>query len=337
MTVFFASSELESFRLTNPSNCYTSTTSGRFDSTFSRSCFYFSEADGNANGFTDFSDVSELWIHLSIYDSQAYSTSTSTNTSIIRFINSTIADPILFRISKTGNSTFNFQAYNGSSYVNLGSGFGFPSDALFTLDVHLKIHTTNGIVRIYTNGTLLYEFTGNTRLYTSTGGDVVNRLLLRGRNDTIFDFAPAYSQVIIANEPTLKMNLGTVFPNASGSESEWTGSVSDINENGLNNSNFIYTSSIDMISTFNTSDRTIPPNNKVKAVTVGSQIRRGTTGPQNAELLVKPSTINYSSSLVNLSTSFEGYNRIWENNPDTSNIWTQTDINNLQIGIKSKS
>ncbi len=75
----------------------------------------------------------------------------------------------------------------------------------------------------------------------------------------------------------------------------------------------------------------------VKALIVAARSRNVAVGPQNLQMAIRTGGTDFFSSNLAISTSFATGNAIvFDTNPNTSANWTVSEINVLEIGLKSK-
>ncbi|NJO61054.1 MAG: hypothetical protein HC836_23170 [Richelia sp. RM2_1_2] len=327
MAILFAASEVESFTIIDVATVNTTTSSSFFNPTYSRSAF---RCGNTSVAKTTFAPQTELWIHFHAVGD--YAEATNSDDAWLKLVDS-VNNEILFQLD-ADNGNHNLEYWNGSSFTQ-SSLITFPEDTKIVFDIHVKIDSVNGVFRVYKDGILSAEYLGNTNFVS---GAAIDQVIFGTMYTGTDNYGPYYSEIIIATEPTIGWHVFTLGGLAAGTTSEWTGSSADIDEIAINYSDFIYSNTADQVSTFNVSDITVPINHEIKAVAVGAQSRRGATGPQNLELAIKTNSTVYTGGNVDgLNTGWTGANEVWPVNPNTTMQWTESEVNAIEVGVKSKT
>jgi hypothetical protein len=195
-----------------------------------------------------------------------------------------------------------------------------------------------GVTELYENGFLIASFTGSLSTISST---TLNKFTLGNINENP-DYYTCVSEVIVADEDTRALNLVALVPTANGvSHTDWSGSVTDINEVTANTSTVITSgNSVDQVQSYTVSN--LPSTNTaIRCVQISASALRGATGPTALQLGANTTDINgtgegFSANLA-LSTSFSTLKNIFYDNPAFANTaWTVNAVNNMEVLIKSK-
>jgi len=84
--------------------------------------------------------------------------------------------------------------------------------------------------------------------------------------------------------------------------------------------------------------RVLPsPSYQVKGVSLASRVRKGETGPQNFNPLVRSNQTDYHQADRSVSVAIDPVNAIWETNPATSAPWTFEQARAALVGIRSRT
>lgn len=76
---------------------------------------------------------------------------------------------------------------------------------------------------------------------------------------------------------------------------------------------------------------------QVKGVGVNARVRRGDTGPQSANLLIRSNKTDGHKSDVSISPAFDQLNGVFETDPSTSAAWTVDNANKALVGVRSRT
>ena len=193
------------------------------------------------------------------------------------------------------------------------------------------VNSASGSLKLYIAGTELIDsgtidLSGTTslknfRFYGMTSGPSTNNIYV--------------SQVIVADEPTIGMRLGSYHPSGAGATSSWTGDYSSIDETVYSDADFILSATANQVSTFAQTGPALT-GYVVRAVGVSTRSKCGVGGPQNLRHALRSASTNYFSSAdIALDVGYESQLTIWETDPATSAAWVNTATSTLQPGVKS--
>jgi len=220
----------------------------------------------------------------------------------------------------------------------------FSSGTLFTVDVHAKINAS-GFVRIYLDNVLVYEYEGDTVASTSATG--LSKLQFidagySGAGGTKGGSKTAWGQVVVSDENTLGAKVYTLDPSA-GTTNEWgSGTVTDVDEQGVDDSDQMLTNTALDEVTFDTSITLSAVSNPEKFTAVVQSYRASldasATPTGLTPLLFDGATTSYyASSPSALTTSLTGYQEIWSQDPSDTTDWTAAKINGYEFGYRADS
>jgi hypothetical protein len=344
-TIFYVGGEDES--VTFSGTCFVDTTAGHFRSGYAREglvCNYSSTAsDPPANRIIvpNFGSQSTIWFHA---EADNYTTGNSiSNTQIIGIYGSDGFRRLILRGTGTTGQVKISTRNGAGSFVDLvvcTSG-AWPTAALAKLDWFVN-YAVAGHTTLYANGVQICDYSGDI---TTNSITAVNQIDLNspcsaincpGSNDT------AWSELIVSDLDTRSMNLVTLAPVAAGANQGWGGIVSSINENAINDTNNISTSTNNVVSEWTIGG--LPAGSfSVPAVCTNVRYQIGASGPAHFAYIARPgsgSTDNASSSVAP-TTTFANYLQAtnggcWTANPNSGAFWTTTDLGSgTNFGIKS--
>jgi hypothetical protein len=230
----------------------------------------------------------------------------------------------VFRVTASGTlgsaTTIKMYYWSGSGFVLIGgAGFTISKAVLNTLDFHLNSTTAEA----YCNGTLRASGTA-----TMTAVANIDRHSLLQPNG-----AYAWSEMIVADQPTITYRLKTLPITANGTNTDWTGSYTDVDEIIYNDGTFISEATANKVSTFAIGAPTI--TGTVQALVVTSRTNAAPGGPQHVELAVKSGATTYFSASQALGLGYSANVAVWMTDPNGSAPWTPTTANAVEYGVKS--
>lgn len=230
------------------------------------------------------------------------------------------------------NGLPSFYYWNGSTYTLISTGPTL-NKFLYSIDVRIKLHATEGAIAWYINGTLQGGVSGDTLFGVDT---TIDSFILGPSAGGSSAAASYFSQVIASTSSTIGAKLKTLEPTADGANTAWVGTFADIDETLLNDTDFISSAVADQVETFTAGDVTVPSDYLIGGVCVGARGQRGASGPQNLQIAIRSNSTDYmSDSVAGLGAGYAPYFNVWHNDPDTSASWTESGVNAIEVGVKS--
>jgi len=259
---------------------------------------------------------------------------------ILTFKDTSGAELFAIKYKSGARDTIGFSSVNG-----IGEEDCWVRDNPVEFDVHFRISDgTDGFLRFYADGVLVYEESGITN--ASTGDTQVETItwLQQNRSDSDPPVGEAnqdhYSQVIVSDVNTIGAKLYTLTPTA-GATNDWAnGSVTDVDEEGVDDSDFISTDTDNDQFTYDTSV-TLSDTTGVNSYTSLVQTFRGSYDSGASVTKLTPflnDTTATSTSFAtskSLTTGTAFYQESWETDPADSSEWTATKINNYEFGLQA--
>jgi hypothetical protein len=219
--------------------------------------------------------------------------------------------------------------YNGSGFTYLTES-AFNSYTIYTIDVHVKLDGSAGVVEFYVNGNLVGSFSGDTSgIATSFSGI---EIYSSGYGSTY------WSQCMVGDgaQSTVGLKLLTLEPQASGTANNWTNGSSVSYATDYNDSTYITSNTDGQVSQYTVNSAPSGSFN-VLAVSVSATARKGASGNQNIQLGVHSNgSDSWSPNVSGLTTNFGPIKYTWGTNPNNSGAaWTLSDLSGFQVGVKS--
>lgn len=248
------------------------------------------------------------------------------------------SDTKLFSLSVSNDGDqVNFESANGSGQTNI-----FQDNQLKTVDIHFKISdSTDGFIFVYVDEELVYQENGVTNASTSD----LQLASIRWRTPSSFNSLDLdtdrfhYGQVILSDENTLGARLYTLTPTA-GSINTWdVGTVTDVDEQDVDDTDFASTTTNGDQFTIDTSDTLSTTSNYFYTAVVQSFRASYDSGSSVTKItpFLNDTTVTdlNAGTAVNLTTGYAPYQYIWDNNPATTSEWTAGEINDYEFGVEA--
>ena len=235
----------------------------------------------------------------------------------------------LFRVHKPMNSS-SLVFYRSQGSSQFSTAMVYPTLALHRFDINFKLHATTGFVYIYMDGTLWHTYEGP--LYSAASG-LMNQITFQreGGNSTI---VRTMSALFMADEDTRAMHLTMDYPTANGTYGEWVGDYTNVNGQGVDDTDYISTDLTGMKESF-----TFPAVNaalslfEIKAAilsTSSDYLTRGAKG------FTRVGSTNYDNGQFIFNNNVgKGKNSIFNTNPATGLAWTLAELEAAEFGLES--
>ena len=206
------------------------------------------------------------------------------------------------------------------------------SNSLTKIDVHVTSYGASAAVAVYVNGesSPCLEYSGNISVSGVTDLDCCMMF-------STWNTAVLVSEIIIADEDTRTFSLASLYPESAGSLNEWENEYTEIDEASLNDADTIYTDTAEL--EFNCNLAALPSGNfSVVAVKVSARACKTADATAGA-LAIGVLTLGELSVGDNetMTTAWDNYENLMQENPISSEVWTPTEMNQLQFAAVSKS
>jgi hypothetical protein len=234
-----------------------------------------------------------------------------------------------------------FQIVSGAGLLASTSGGLWSSNTTYKVEIYIKIDDTAGRVVMKLNGVTVLDFTGDTKPGTDTTFDS----FLLGKSVPGFPIANSgysyFDNVVVDDtEWPGDTKIAGVFPTGAGNSAQWTPSAGAnwdcVEEVPPSDADYITTNTVGQKDTYAASD--LPADaSAVKCVQFAARAQKeGAATPQNLAFVIRTGGADYEGSVVALPTGLSEHVRdIWVNNPATSQAFTPSEVNGMEIGIKA--
>jgi len=259
-----------------------------------------------------------------------------TNTGAFSLVQFRFGANVLIDIKR--NASFFLEVYRSTTLIATGTAV-LATGTVHHVQIHAKIADAGGIVQIKLADALPLDvdFTGDTKPGTDTQ---INAVYLgvspSGATEGNWD------NVVIDNAAWPGSTLiQAIKPTGAGATTQWTPSaganwdcVDEVPASDVDN---VVVNANDQVDTYSTGNLTGSIGSVVCVQVQARSVKEGAATPQNLALVVRPvATDRPSADLAVPSTARSLYN-LWMTNPDTAVAWTESGVNGMEIGIKSRA
>ncbi|MDI6752780.1 MAG: hypothetical protein QME78_00110 [Thermodesulfobacteriota bacterium] len=239
------------------------------------------------------------------------------------------------------NTAGKFELYTGDSVTLVATGTAtFNTDVWTLLELYIKIADSGGVLTLRVNGISDASFTGDTKPGTDT---TVDSLFWAGTSNAVY----VYIDDIILFDTTGTVNnswpnnlkVGLLQANGAGNSTQWTPSAgsnwSCVYAIPPSDVDYVKVNVVDRIDLYTLGD--LPAEAKgIHALFLTARAsKEGAPNVNNLQLALRTGGANYFSASKALPTVPGMLVNIWEQNPGTAAGWQASEVNALEIGLKS--
>ncbi len=353
MTILFAASELEAFKITSTTDITGVTDAAEIDTTVARAGV---RSQQRAIASVDFTPEDKGWAHFKV----SHDDPDGAITFYVRFVDSLSGDAGVFRLAGGFNNA-QAQLLTGQPDTWAGAGADgvpsgqpsiidhqasnipltqqwdysgiFPHKGTITFDFNWQMGGAGEFFEWFINGVSVVRFDGDTTPFSNTNIDRIEFM-----NGELTNDGATYSEVIVTKEEdTRGMRVVTLPPEADGgTNTAWTGDVTDIDETALDDGDLISSNTTGQIEQFGFSGFTMPTDGwDVAAVVVGFRGQDDAAGVQQVRASVRTGGSDFNGATQAMPATFEGFYEVFEDNPDTGQPWTAAEVDALEYGVES--
>lgn len=273
--------------------------------------------------------ITDGWVRFNVYGIF----DTDNNPRIVEVRNSSDV-PMLRLYGASDGNIGQFQYWNGTTWVQIGSSWTYAPYGNVALEVAIKI--TCG-----SPGTATLFFNGTQMATGSIGATMANfqSLVMSNADDSGGTLTNTYSEIIFSNTPASMIGsaVETEAPTGNGADStDGIGAYTDIDDVATNDADVLIFTAAGQRRSFTSPART-GTLGAVLGISVAARAIRGSSGPTKIKFYLTISGTRYYSPDISLTLGFSGYQYTWAVNPATSLAWTSTDANaaTLEWGIEA--
>lgn len=308
-------------------------------------------ASGTSNGFKsnyvvslgDDSLTYEIPNSTSLYLAFKFKKTANNHTRMLAFHNGSTSIATLSAMSNGDNTAHYIQLYRGDDEVYNDATLFYNSPVLLSHNVVRQLEMyyvpkldATGIWTVKIDGRIVANVTSTQTAKNTT---TINRIRIGAPdscNQMYVDDLIVDSSNWIGN--TIVVGLQA---NAVGNSAQWTPSATGFDNYTLvdefppSSTDYISTTSTNQTDTYNTTTLALTPET-IKSVQVTAIAKyEGNPSFTNLGIVARVNGTDYISDANALTTNYRAYNKIWETNPNTAAPWVKSDIDSLEIGIKS--
>lgn len=328
MGILAVGGEVDTYETVSGHTAASTTTSGRFLSTVSRSAMLVQS--GVSEIYRPFAGApTDFWVHFCLF-----------------LVPETVVDAIVlenaggttgsYRIGVNADKSWTIYKYKSGAWTSLVSttaAVAVLDNARADIDIHI-VTSASGSIVLYKDTNIIATYTGDTTVDAAPA-----RLRFKGNATSTNYFA--VSQLVISTLATLNMKLATLIPTAnSGTNAQWDFGYDKVNTVDPVGGNFIQATDINKVTTFPSSDLDGSLSDYVvKGVAVASRVSIDTTSS-----ITDVKAAVFEGSTTYLAAAAMGITKdgavhpgqtIFETNPSTTAAWTIAEVNAAEFGLKS--
>jgi hypothetical protein len=216
-----------------------------------------------------------------------------------------------------------------------------PGDQWFCLQVYLNIASSGGRLIAYIDATQDVDYTGNTQATTPA-----NVAFLRLGTSSVYGLPSVYFDDVAVNDTTGSINnswpgrggIYAVRPSGAGAYTDWSVSGASANWDAVDEvppstTDYVYTAEAGKIDTYQASD--LSTVGSISAVRYYAYAQLNEAGEAGIKPIYYINNTAYEGTAMALEPSWRYTSEIVQTSPATGNAWTVSEINAMQLGVKS--
>jgi hypothetical protein len=245
------------------------------------------------------------------------------------------ASTILIDI-KRNNTSGKIEAWRGSTLIATGAAV-LNLNQVYHLQFRANIHDTTGIVQVKVDGIVDIDFSGDTKPGTET---TINTFQIG--QTTPNPMTIQFDNVVIdAAAWPGKTNIQAIRPSGAGNSSQWTPSAGAnwdcVDEVPASDADNVVTNANDQVDLYAAGNLVGTVDSVVCVQVQARAVKEGVATPQNIAIGVRTGATDYFSSDKIIPTAAKSVFNLWAQNPNTVAAWTKTEVDGVEIGIKSRA
>lgn len=244
-------------------------------------------------------------------------------------------------LSVTNTSKFRLCKFDGSTVTQLAieSGTTFNTTGWYKVDIQVTGYYASGSscnVKVYVAppgavSTCIIDYTGDPTVSSLQNLDCVG--IVGSPTNT----REIVAEVVVADEDTRAFIVSENYPNAAGDSLQWTGAYTVLDDPVVDDADYAYVNTNDQIALYNLVNSPAGSYG-VRAVQISARaLRSGDSTPGKLALGVKSGGNTSDGSDQSLQPAWMVYQRLMTQNPTTSAAWQQSEIDGLQVQLKSRA
>ncbi len=225
---------------------------------------------------------------------------------------------------------FKYDGTTKTALATTASNIFSASSGILILKIDLQIvsYGASSTLNLYINGVLVATFSGDCTVSGVTNFDSVGL----GGDHTQTN---GMSELIVASEDTRNFSLLTMAPTGVGTTADWAGTYTDIDETTLSDADVVSSNTASQDEQYNATN-TPAGSFSVPYIVVKARATKDVVAAATTVAL----GVNHGGSIdagtpQAMTTSWDTYERSMATNPVTAAAWTQSDIDSLQINLRS--
>ena len=148
-----------------------------------------------------------------------------------------------------------------------------------------------------------------------------------------------FSEIVAASFDTRGMRSISIPLDGAGNHTDWTGAYTDINDPSYDSSSYISTATAADRASFTVGNvpSGVLEDKRIEALAIGClhQLSSGTS--ENAQLFVRIGGTDYDLGAFSVTTTLARETTILSTSPATGITWSESEINSMEVGVKSES
>jgi len=313
---------------TSPADFFDGSPSGIGGSTSYRAPYVeesiFLNNDSGVEGFLEFPTTADAWISFSVGFT---ADQTSDPNGCLRVYGDD--GNILFRFANSSYKDMDYQYDIGAGFVQFGT---YRTSGRVRFDLRVFVDASGGQIEVYVNGSHSATASG---IDTTKSGAIsgVSKIGIRGSNHSADTYMCA---LFVADEDTRNIEYVQLKPDTSGVHSDFTGGLTEVDGNGFDDatSAFSLTSGHKLSLKDGSLTTDFDSGYDVVGVGVAARAFKGTAAAYDLKALIRSGSVEEVGPAWGIAIAKDGYQTIWDVNPETSAAWTVAEAKAAEFGVQ---
>ncbi len=239
-----------------------------------------------------------------------------------------------------------------NAYYDISLGTLFEPYKWYLVEMYIRVSTnrtaTDGALEIKLNGTSLTGYLDNISTTNISSLDSLVKTIRFGSTATSSDNYVTLVDDFILCDSTSSFTDAHIIrgePSAVGSNNYWEPEppsqetyecVSDIGDQATVETDYMKALGTGGRETFPIAMDTTSSITNVESVQVRSRTRKtGAASAYKVAPVIRAGGTDYDGTSQDLTTDFEEFVEVWEQNPNTLGDWNVSDLNTIEVGVKA--
>ena len=226
------------------------------------------------------------------------------------------------------SNTLQLRYWNGSVWIQITEAVSTRHNTINgRFNVHIRLHATEGFIRVYRGEILVLHYTGNT-IFNSVSQITKVRFHMSSTIQT------SIAELLVSTKKTIGKRCYTATINGAGVSNNFTSGIwSAVDDENVNTStldtDFMESTTSGQIAYLaldNLANTALP----IHAVAINARALKSAGSPESISLGIRVGGVDYHGADQSLPTVYTSRKEVWNFNPNTAAPWVAANIPSLE-------